>query len=573
MKNSKIAPMKPQKLNNLTLELFPNADDNCKPGHENVIDFEIPESLSGDDPIDIFNFPLRTANAFKKHRIETVNDLINYPEERLMKIKMIGVQTIRAVLLIKEKIKKLCTEDKSKSSNKVVNKPYYEDIEIESLNFSTKSTNALKKAGVLTVGQLMKTSEAILLQNRNIGVGTIKLIRGVKKSIIEGKRINGTKKGPSNFEPLILGQNEAPLLPREKLIDTLIQKCGDKRSMDIVIRRYGLFSGEKQTLEEIGEDYKITRERIRQIQVKSLKFIKYRSTIVKKQLCNIVNDGLYEHNGLITDEEADKVVPSILRITDYDGSSVLDLMCEFGWCQSHSIGDINIYSPLLNGVRLEDIAGQILAEVSKKETGIYLRELSQNISIHNLVGDERFNKTLFILKYCRIDPRIEESNPDLVLSNDLSELELNDLRFKRFYEPSRVTKKWISAITEVLKEAGEPLHFTEITNNVNDRLFDNDKKLDVRHTHNLLITTPIFAHSGIKGTWGLTEWGISKLTTTELVKECLKKAGFPLHWKQIYSYVSKYKDTKPANIMAVLISHPEFEKKQRGIYGFTEVKS
>lgn len=567
--------MKPQKSNSILLELFPSSDYKNKSDKAEIVDFEIPESIVGDDPIDTFNFPIRTANALKKHGIETVDQLINFPETKLLKIPMIGVKTLRAVILIKEKIKSDCVIEKPETdeSEVVIEQPnYYEHIEIESLGLPTKAVNAIKKAGVLTVGQLIRVSEGMLLQHSNIGVRTIKLICDIKQSINQGRKIDGPNLEVTASDYLTLKPQEKIQLPPEKLIDTLMQKCGDSRSMDIVIRRYGLFSGEKQTLEEIGEDYKVTRERVRQIQVKSLKFIKYRSASVKRQLCDLVDNALFENSGLITDDEADRIIPEILKNTDYDGSSVLDLMCEFGWCQTHSIGDIKKYSPLLNGLKLENITNQILKVVSEKETGVYLNEMIQNLPILNSVIDERFSKALFILKYCRIDPRIEESNPDLIISKNLSEADLSELRFKRFYEQSQVTKKWISAITEVLKEAGEPLHFTEITNNVNDRLFVNDRKLDVRHTHNLLISTPIFAHSGVRGTWGLTEWGISKLTTTELVEECIRKAGFPLHWKQIFNYVSKYKDTKPINITAILNSKSEFERKRRGVYGFRDVK-
>lgn len=38
----------------------------------------------------------------------------------------------------------------------------------------------------------------------------------------------------------------------------------------MIRRRYGLATGEVQTLEEVGQHYGLTRERIRQIQAKTL---------------------------------------------------------------------------------------------------------------------------------------------------------------------------------------------------------------------------------------------------------------------------------------------------------------
>lgn len=45
----------------------------------------------------------------------------------------------------------------------------------------------------------------------------------------------------------------------------------DRREMDVLLRRYGIGYQKAQTLEEIGSHYKLTKERIRQIEEKALK--------------------------------------------------------------------------------------------------------------------------------------------------------------------------------------------------------------------------------------------------------------------------------------------------------------
>lgn len=161
-------------------------------------------------------------------------------------------------------------------------------------------------------------------------------------------------------------------------------------------------------------------------------------------------------------------------------------------------------------------------------------------------------------RICILDPRIEEKIPG---------------RFTLYGLHSR-TNDWTSLIREVLEKEDTPLHFTEIANNVNDVLSNfNNKHIDVRRVHSILIERDEFSHSGVKGTYGLTEWGFRKETTPELVEECIRKAGFPLHWQQIFNYVSKYKDTKPGNIMAILHSKKNFHKVGRGMFGLSDSQS
>ena len=55
-----------------------------------------------------------------------------------------------------------------------------------------------------------------------------------------------------------------------KVLDDL-----DPREKEIIILRYGLDTGRTRTLEEVGSKYKLTRERIRQIEAKALKKLRH----------------------------------------------------------------------------------------------------------------------------------------------------------------------------------------------------------------------------------------------------------------------------------------------------------
>ncbi len=57
---------------------------------------------------------------------------------------------------------------------------------------------------------------------------------------------------------------------RQESIEQVLAKL-TFREADILRKRYGLNDGECKTLETIGREYDLTRERVRQIQNKSLK--------------------------------------------------------------------------------------------------------------------------------------------------------------------------------------------------------------------------------------------------------------------------------------------------------------
>ncbi len=54
------------------------------------------------------------------------------------------------------------------------------------------------------------------------------------------------------------------------MLDTLTE-----REAKVLILRFGLEDGRPRTLEEVGETFKVTRERIRQIEAKALRKLRH----------------------------------------------------------------------------------------------------------------------------------------------------------------------------------------------------------------------------------------------------------------------------------------------------------
>lgn len=85
----------------------------------------------------------------------------------------------------------------------------------------------------------------------------------------------------SEFGEFVMDQNAADAdeiiqdYELRKILDELMSSLLTKREVGVLSARFGLDDGVPKTLEEVGEIFGVTRERIRQIEAKALRKIKY----------------------------------------------------------------------------------------------------------------------------------------------------------------------------------------------------------------------------------------------------------------------------------------------------------
>ncbi|HBJ28780.1 sigma-70 family RNA polymerase sigma factor, partial [Cobetia sp.] len=102
------------------------------------------------------------------------------------------------------------------------------------------------------------------------------------------KKMLGLNERVSSVDYPMGGESDKPLIetiadendtsPESSLVDVDVKAHVDEwlaelteKQMEVVVRRFGLRGHEAATLEEVGEEIGLTRERVRQIQVEALK--------------------------------------------------------------------------------------------------------------------------------------------------------------------------------------------------------------------------------------------------------------------------------------------------------------
>ena len=85
-----------------------------------------------------------------------------------------------------------------------------------------------------------------------------------------------TELGDLIEDPSPTPEEEAMITNRREVIASYLQKYLSPREQKVIILRFGLESGRPMTLKEVGREYGITRERVRQVEAKAIRKLRFR---------------------------------------------------------------------------------------------------------------------------------------------------------------------------------------------------------------------------------------------------------------------------------------------------------
>ncbi len=309
-----------------------------------------------------------------------------------------------------------------------------------------------------------------------------------------------------------------------------------ERTRDILERRFGLRSGERETLEIIGKSFNITRERVRQIETDGFAKLKGRTDACQDTFQYLVS--LFKNSGELKKEES---------FFDLAGSSkfqnhiffLLSLGDDF---EKHSETDDFWALWSTNDEALNSAQEIIETLVSEFEQGEKLLSSKQVVSLRKDLPSQ----TLF--SYLEISKKIRQGPEGLFGLKDWPEISPRGVKDKAYL---------------VLKAHNQPLHFTEVASLI-DKL-DEAKTTLARTVHNELIKDPRFVLVG-RGLYALKDWGYEQGQVKDVILKILKETKKPMTSDEVVAQVLEQRFVKPNTILLNLNNKEYFTKGKEGRY-------
>ena len=151
------------------------------------------------------------------------------------------------------------------------------NIRISDTSLPNRAKRCLSRAQVQTVGQLILRTEDDLLSLRNFAETSLTAVKRYLEH--RGLALAPDRQSPCKTEWVIdaLEDPTFELMDRDRLILKL---------------RHGIEEGPALTLEQVGKQLNLTRERVRQLQKAAEHRITCRSLFIKPKVAELVGDGI-----------------------------------------------------------------------------------------------------------------------------------------------------------------------------------------------------------------------------------------------------------------------------------------
>ncbi len=332
-----------------------------------------------------------------------------------------------------------------------------------------------------------------------------------------------------------------------------------ERDRTILAKRFGLLGFSSKTLEAIGKDHNLTRERVRQIEKESIKFLRTKMSdeelaTAVKMLSQIINDcgkvireiDLIKTLSIDPTEEERNSILFILNVAEELLEVREDEMHHAAWASvtySHEV-----FQNIINSAK-----AILKSETKPIKQAALIEKIKQTQLYHDHSAE--LNEKV-IRNYLELSKDIERNPFDEYGLNIWTEITPKDVGDKAFI---------------VLKHHGKPEHYITITKMINDHGFD--KRVAHKETvHNELIKDPRFVLVG-RGIYALTEWGYQRGVVSDVIASVMKAAKGPMTREEVIDEVLKARFVKRNTVLVALSNKKMFTKVAKNRYQLAAAKA
>lgn len=300
-----------------------------------------------------------------------------------------------------------------------------------------------------------------------------------------------------------------------------------QRQKEVISRRFGFKSGRRETLEAIGEDFGITRERVRQIQEDAFRKIREKTGRYKNVF--LYFESYFKKFGGLRRED---VLLKELGKSKWENE--VYFLLTVGGTFARFVEKDDFYS-------YWTVTPDSLSRV--KEFISSLAEKLKGIGKPLPLKDLRLfvEKKSILTSYLEISKIIQKNEDGLYGLNDWPEINPRGIRDKAYI---------------IFKKINKPLHFTKVAELI--------EGANVQTVHNELIRDSRFVLVG-RGTYALQEWGYEPGQVKDVITKILKEKG-PMTKEEILNEVSKQRLVKRNTILLNLSNKKYFLRDTRGRY-------
>ncbi len=318
-----------------------------------------------------------------------------------------------------------------------------------------------------------------------------------------------------------------------------------KQQREVLTLRYGLNGRKRLVLQEIADEYSLTRERIRQIEVSALERLRRDDCIqLLAETIEHLEKTLYACGG-IADEDSiclscslatrveKKYIHLLLHISDtFHLSAKTDSMEPYWFTDAERNRAVGAVMDEMHDM-FEKNSGLVVSEEE-------LRDMFDDVA-------KKHDGSLDCMNTIKFSKKIKKNIRDQWGSKKNPEISLSRLA---------------GYIHIVLREAGEPLHFNEIARRV---IEIKGAPCNPGSCHNELVRSDDFTLVG-RGLYTLKQAGYQSGSIYDVIIAAMKERG-PMRKEEILRHISGQRQVKPESVILTLYKK-KFKKNDDGTYYF-----